>query len=58
LIKYNKKLKERDYDFRYMDLKDKEEHIPITSEPISIEIKQVKFNKPKLRKNIQLNDDY
>jgi hypothetical protein len=52
LIKINKKLKERDYDFRYMDMKDKNEHEELFEDsPISIEIKPIKFRKPSTRKN-------
>lgn len=57
MIKINKRLKLRDYDFRYMDLKDKEDHIPQAIEPITIEIKPIKFNKPKIKKNLNLNEE-
>jgi len=40
-----------------MDLKDKEDHIPQAIEPITIEIKPIKFNKPKIKKNLNLNEE-
>ncbi len=52
MIKINKKLKERDYDFRYMDMKDKKEHEELYEDnPVSIEIKPIKIRKPTIRKN-------
>lgn len=53
----NKRLKQRDYDFRYMDLKDKQDHISQVTEPINIEIKPLKFNKPKIKKILPLNEE-
>ena len=71
IIEINKKLKQRDYDFRYMDLKDKNDfnvestNIKIknfetnlnTIEPISIEIKSINFKKPKIKKNNLFNNN-
>lgn len=57
MIKFNKRLKQRDYDFRYMDLKDKQDHVTHMEEPINIEIKPIKFNKPKIKRKISLDND-